>query len=146
MIHLNFISSPDENIIGDYQVHYHDLVISSKAGADLFLDDPEVKKSLVLQTTESGLKITYEDYYLVEGKKHSGSKILQIGETLQVGQTKLRILGQIAKTAAQKRNIIEALDERVRAQPEISDLIIELEKELIRIEQDKVQVKKEHSK
>ena len=146
MIHLNFISSPDENIIGDYQTHYHDLVISAKPGADLFLDDVEIKKSVVLQTTESGLKITFEDYFLVEGKKHSGSKILQVGETLQVGQTKIRLLGQMPKSAAQKRNIIEALDERVRAQPEISDLIIELEKELIRIEQDKLVAKKEHSK
>lgn len=137
MIHLNFISSPDESIKGDFVVYYHNLVISSRKGSDLEIDDDQIKKSVVFKTTQNGLKISCEEYFYIDGKKISGNKILQIGETIQIGQTQIRVMGQIPEASERKKSILDSLEERVRSEPEISGLIIELEKELIRIEQDK---------
>ena len=137
MIHLKFIHSPDDNIIGDYQIAYCDLVISARPGADLLVLDPAIKHSFVFKATNKGLKVTYRDYFLINGKKISGSKVLKPGDVLEIGQTKLEVISSLPSPPEHQRNIIDVLEERVRNHPEISELVVELEKELIRIEQDR---------
>ncbi len=137
MIHLKFIKSPDENVLGDFQIAYTTLVVSNRSGADLLLSDSQLKSSVVFRAVNEGLKITYDDYYHVNGKKISGSKILKTGDSLRIGKTEISVIASLPAPAHHQRNIIEALEERVRNEPDISELVVELEKELIRIEQDK---------
>lgn len=137
MIHLKFTRSPDENVLGDFNIAYSNLVISNRPGADLFLADKEIHSSIVFKAVNEGLKITYDHYFLVNGKKISGSKILKTGDTLQVGETEISIIASLPPPPDHQKNIIEVLEQRVRSQPELSELVVELEKELIRIEQEK---------
>lgn len=137
MIHLKFLSSPDENVLGDYHIAYTTLVVSTRPGGDLFLSDPKLTSSIIFRAVNEGLKITYDDHFFVNGKKLSGSKILKSADRLRVGETEISVVGSLPTPIEHQKNIIEALEERVRNEPEISELVVELEKELIRIEQEK---------
>ncbi len=137
MIHLKFLSSPDENVLGDYHIAYTTLVISNRSGSDLLINDQKLTASVVFKAVNEGLKVTYDDHFYVNGKKLSGSKVLKSGDRLRLGESEINIVGSLPAPAEHQKNIIDALEERVRSEPEISELVIELEKELIRIEQEK---------
>jgi len=145
MLTLEFINSPDENIVGEYSTYRRVLFLGRNSSNDIIIDDPEITSTqLKIQMLHSGLMITSRDShgYLSNKKKVVGSKVHTAGDEIQIGQTIFKIKSYTPpKFISYQEELQASLKETTEKNPEAEKILSYLEKELLEIEKDLINEK-----
>ena len=141
MLEIEFIESPDLEIVGNITYYRPLLTIGKAHSCDIVIDDDSLLPvHFTLKLTSDGILCSSDKdspFYLSNGKKIAGSKIHKPNDIIGIGQTKFKIvrfefskeedLGEILKSEylamAEKR-------------PVLKDVLVELEKELVILEKE----------
>lgn len=101
MIHLNVLTSIDPNAPGLYEFEYDVLSIGRSIKNDLILNEENVAKCALYLSIENNTlfiqTLSNSIFCLVNGKKISGKKRLDIGDKVEIGKSKIEII-QFKKT------------------------------------------------
>ena len=96
MIHFNIIQSPDTEVIGEIQVNYNSLTFGNNSKAHIYIEDVKMsaihlrifaKKDKFFCSSEMA-----EAYFHINGKKIVGTKDIDKNDTIQIGDTKIKII------------------------------------------------------
>jgi len=137
MININIILSPDKDIIDDFTYYQNSIILGSASTSNLVISDPDLdREHLLLEAKDTGLfckNVQEGKFYISNGKKISGGKIHYPGDQITIGKTKIKIIN-FAKTDNNFKNKLRKCYEEIDIMnPEIQQVLTELEMELIRI-------------
>ena len=94
MIHLEVTSSPDLNVINDFEFFQNQIYLGRLSG-NLYINDPELLKShLMIEVLENSLLIHPQkgvEFYLIDGKRSSTVRKLRIEQLITIGQTTFKV-------------------------------------------------------
>jgi uncharacterized protein YlzI (FlbEa/FlbD family) len=134
MIELEILKSSDEEILGKYVTFKNDLIIGKSLDADLPISDPGLdqihaiirlnNKSLMIKT------LPKQSFYLLNGKKFSGEKILKHNDKIIVGETELSIKNFLYDPKSSPGDFKEYYKNTITQFPETGILLEVLEREI----------------
>ena len=144
MLELEFISSPDPEILGLYQTFKLRLVVGNTLKDDLIIRDHQLTGEMfaleMLPQGVLGKNLQKEQSYLVNGKKFSGAKILQIGDRITLGNTVFAIKTYTPPhDTTSLATMKEALAKIQREHAYLLPVLAALEKELVAVERELAQ-------
>ena len=151
MLELEFISSPDQEILGLYQTFKLRLVVGNTLKDDLIIRDHQLTGEMfslaMLPQGVLGKNLQKEQSYLVNGKNFSGAKILQVGDQITLGETVFTLKSytppyDTTSLATMKQALGEIQQHHVHLLP----LLAALEKELVALEREISQQEDKQSK
>lgn len=139
MIHLNILTSIDQNAPGLYEFEYDVLSIGRSLKNDLILIDEEIPKHAVFLVIEKNSlfvqTISPSFFCLVNGKKLAGKKRLVLGDKLVLGRSTIEIKS-FAKTASEF-NFAELYQEFMKKYPQHKYILEALDSEIEELEKSK---------
>lgn len=95
MIHLEILSGPDRNALGNFHYFQNEIYLGRTSG-DLRLQDQQLNEShLMIEVVEKDLIIHPQknvEFYLIDGKRASTIRKIRAGQTLTIGGTTLKIV------------------------------------------------------
>jgi pSer/pThr/pTyr-binding forkhead associated (FHA) protein len=121
MIKFRVLKTPDYDFEGD-QIFYHQELTFGQNQGDILIDDGQLlNPHLELRLLNNGLfarmaKNKNEAYFLVNGKRVSGEKVIHDGDEITIGETVLKITSSMydpEKSHSQviNRNIKELVEQ-----------------------------------
>ena len=102
MVELEFVDSPDGDILGKRVVYFDEISLGSSRINTIIVEDPDLKKrALRLSIRESGIYVENLDsgHYFSNDKKVSGKKRHARGDRICVGSTTFKIVSFKASDA-----------------------------------------------
>jgi hypothetical protein len=113
MIHLEIISSPDSNILTQFQFFQNELYLGRNSG-NLHIQDPALLGSHVMvEVVEKDLIIHPQkgvEFYLIDGKRSSTIRKIKAGQIITIGTTTFKVLNF---EETQNRTKKQILDEKL---------------------------------
>jgi hypothetical protein len=110
MIHLEIISSPDSNILTQFQFFQNEVYLGRNSG-NLHIQDPALLGSQVMvEVVEKDLIIHPQkgvESYLIDGKRSSTIRKIKPGQVITIGTTNFKILGFEATQNQTKKQILD---------------------------------------
>jgi hypothetical protein len=110
MIYIEFIQSPDLNIINSFKYFQNQIYIGRDNG-NLCIEDPEIYSiHIMMEVVNSDLIIHPEKdipFYLINGKRASSIRKLQINDCITIGKTIFRILDFSETLIETKQQILD---------------------------------------
>lgn len=96
MIQFEITESPDQDVIGDYLLSKNEIYLGSLL-TDIIIHDPEIRKShAFVEVIEDKLLFHPQKdvpFYLLNGKRALTIRKLKAGDMVQIGKTKIKIVG-----------------------------------------------------
>ena len=141
MLELEFISSPDTEILGLYQTFLLKLVVGNTLKDDLIIRDHQlVGEMFALEMLPQGVlgKNLQDAYpYLVNGKKFQGAKILNVGDKITLGATVFTIKSYTPPHDTTSLATMKAAFEEIKLHHAyLLPVLAALEKELVAVERE----------
>jgi hypothetical protein len=113
MIQLEITDSPDRNVVATITYHQNQIYLGAEAG-DLKIRDPGLRPShAMLEVVGADLLFHPQkavDFYLLNGKRATTIRKLNVGDRVTIGGTQLRI-GGFAETPRETKK--EFLDRKL---------------------------------
>ena len=113
MIHLDIISSPDSNILTQFQFFQNEVYLGRNAG-NLHIQDPSLLGSHVMvEVVEKDLIIHPQkgvEFYLIDGKRSSTIRKIKVSQIITIGTTNFKVLNF---EETQNRTKKQILDEKM---------------------------------
>lgn len=110
MIKLEFIKSPDFDVLSTFQYFQNELYIGKTAG-DLRIKDPSLKSSHVMIEVVEGELIlhpqTNVEFYLLDGKRASTVRKIKKGQFITIGATQFKIVDFEQTQFSSKKKILD---------------------------------------
>ncbi len=95
MIKLEFIKSPDFDVLNTFQYFQNEIYIGRTTG-DLKIKDPSLHNThLMIEVVEGELILhpqTDVDFYLLDGKRASSIRKIKKGQIITIGSSQFKIL------------------------------------------------------
>lgn len=135
MVEFEIISSPDIERIGKITHYYENFTLGSAKKADLLFFDTEIGPiHLVFSLKKEGLLVESmgEFHYFSNGKKMKGAKLHKAGDKIGVGGTLIEVKSLMFKNLSEDFKVL--YDRRLKEEPELESLIVQLQKELLHLE------------
>ena len=136
MIELEFIDSPDRDVLGKRVVYFDDFSLGRGGGNAIIVDDPALKiRDIRFSVVERGVWVENgeSDYYLVNGKKISGKKIHTSEARIQAGNTVFTIVS--FKRTNPKGESYDAIYQRdIQPEPYKDQLFHAIKREMDKLE------------
>ncbi len=114
MIQFEITESPDQDVVGDYHLFKNEIYLGTLL-TDIIIKDPEIRKShAFIEVVENVLLFHPQKdvpFYLLNGKRALTIRKLKAGDVVQMGQTKIKIIG-FSFSANQTRK--EILDNKLQ--------------------------------
>jgi hypothetical protein len=113
MIHIEIISSPDSNILTQFQFFQNELYLGRNSG-NLHIQDPVLLGSHVMvEVVEKDLIIHPQkgvEFYLIDGKRSSTIRKIKTGQIITIGTTTFKVVNF---EETQNRTKKQILDEKL---------------------------------
>ena len=110
MIHLEIISSPDSNILAQFQFFQNEVYLGRNSG-NLHIHDPALLGSHVMvEVVEKDLIIHPQkgiDFYLIDGKRSSSIRKIKTGQIITIGTTTFKVLNFEETQNQTKKQILD---------------------------------------
>jgi hypothetical protein len=110
MIHLEIISSPDSNILAQFQFFQNEVYLGRSSG-NLHIHDPALLGSHVMvEVVEKDLIIHPQkgiDFYLIDGKRSSSIRKIKTGQIITIGTTTFKVLNFEETQNQTKKQILD---------------------------------------
>jgi hypothetical protein len=110
MIHLEIISSPDSNILTQFQFFQNEVYLGRNSG-NLHIQDPALLGSQVMvEVVEKDLIIHPQkgvESYLIDGKRASTIRKIKPGQIITIGTTSFKVLGFEETQNQTKKQILD---------------------------------------
>ena len=110
MINIEFIQSPDTDVLAAFEYFQNQLYIGRNHG-DLWIDDNELYPShIMLEIIASDLLIHPQkdvEFYLLNGKRASSVRKLKINDVITIGKTVFKILNYSETITETKQQILD---------------------------------------
>ena len=110
MIHLEIISSPDSNILTQFQFFQNELYLGRNSG-NLHIQDPALLGShMMVEVVEKDLIIHPQkgvESYLIDGKRSSTIRKIKSGQIITIGTTSFKVLGFEETQNQTKKQILD---------------------------------------
>lgn len=139
MINFEILNSSDTEFNGTYLNHFDSFLVGSSHRADIVIEDPSINPlHLSLEVKEETIicrSYEKEFSFLVNNKKYSGTKVLKCQDVLSIGETSIRILNFALSENTEDLSIEEHYASSIEKVPQLEQIILQLEKEIIRLEQ-----------
>jgi hypothetical protein len=140
MIALEFLDSPDRQVLGPYVNYHNRLVLGASLRDDIIIRDQQLgPQTFIIQLTKEGLlcgNYNEGEFYLSNGKKISGLKTHYPGDQITIGATTFQVV-QFAWE--EEPESLEALRQQyqktVEKHPEMKEIFNALEKELLYLQE-----------
>lgn len=132
MISLSIISAADTDYIDDYTFYFNTVDIGKSKSCHLYVNDKSLQPlSVQLKIRSNGIlvKCIDQDFFLSNGKKVIGEMIQNIGDTITIGDVKIKLLKfEDQKTTLENYEDLfkKAFDES----PQLESLLEVLEEEI----------------
>lgn len=95
MIHLEIISSPDKNILTDFQFWQNEVYLGRTSGT-LHIKDDNIREShAMIEVVASDLIFHPQkgvESYLIDGKRSTSIRKIAIGQIITIGTTTFKVL------------------------------------------------------
>lgn len=139
MITIEIIDSSYPTAIGNYPFQFDGVYIGKSKKADIILNDQEIpSKFLTIKFVQQQLLIENEKdspFYFVNGKKMSGVRKLKIGDIVQFGKHKLKIIDALMNPHKSKNDDLHLYYESFNKEAaDLKFLLDFLEEEIIKFE------------
>lgn len=130
MISFQITNSPDLNVMRSFTFHQNLIYLGSKRG-NLSINDPGVLEShLMIEVIGPILQVhpqTHVDHYLLNDKRSTEIRKLKIGDSLTIGETRLKILAfEETRDESKKEFLNRKMNELMSSRSKKLDLIEEL--------------------
>ncbi len=140
MIEINFLSSPDIEVIGTYKVYYDSISIGTSTKNDLIIEDPEISDfHMLLTSSKDGLICQGIDEsidFQVNDKHFRGKKNLAKKDKIKIGNTVFEFLDSSVEPESDKIiSLKDSYEKLLKDYPEQEKLIDEMENEISRLEE-----------
>ena len=110
MIQLEIISSPDSNILTQFQFFQNEVYLGRNSG-NLHIQDPALLGSQVMvEVVEKDLIIHPQkgvESYLIDGKRSSTIRKIKSGQIITIGTTSFKVLGFEETQNQSKKQILD---------------------------------------
>ena len=140
MLILEFTSSPDESILGDYLTHKKIFSIGRSRAVDVVILDPKLAKvelSVKLQHEGIMIESKNEEGFITNKKKILGGKIHAVGDEIQIGNTHFKIKEYSPpEFFTYAEEIAKKIEETIKQNDKLEEVFYFLEKELLSLEKD----------
>ena len=140
MLTLEFTSSPDESIIGDYLTYRKILVIGRSRAADIvILDNNILKIELTVRLQHEGIMVESKNIngFITNSKKILGGKIHQVGDEIRIGDTYFKFKAyQPPQFFTYAEEIAQKIEETIKKDAKYEEVFYFLEKELLSLEKE----------
>ncbi len=107
MIVIEVLECPDQDYLGQFSFYKSFIRIGSGQSVEFCLNDKQIKKNhLVLDIQDNQLNAAASeesDLFWVNGKRTAGIKSLKVGDTIQIGETKFKIVNFLNMPIESKR-------------------------------------------
>lgn len=139
MIEINFLSSPDPEILGNYKVFYDSVSLGRSQKNDLIIEDPNILDfHIILTASVNGLICEgASDYTSFNGndKYFKGKKTFNKKDKIKIGNTTFEILDFALEPLPEKKlSLKESYETTLKNYPEQEKIIDEMENEISRLE------------
>jgi len=132
MIKLEIIDSPDLLSIGLMELNFHHITIGKSLKNILILDDQAISKEhALLRLSARGLIFECEDYYLLNDKRVSGTLIIKPNDTIEIGNTKIKILHFDLSNLLDSNEYYKYIEDLESNDKNLANLISAIEEEFI---------------
>ncbi len=134
MINLEFVSSPDQEIIGPRSYHKNMIYLGHKSG-DILIQDPDIfDNHLIIEVNEHGIFLhphPHIDHFHLNGKRTYGVIALKLGDQITIGKTCF-ILRQAEKSEIfyRKELLNKGLERVIQDKDPISEVLSFLEERI----------------
>jgi hypothetical protein len=140
MLSFNILYSEDQSISPEFISYFDRFIIGSSKRADIIIDDELISPlHLKLEVKDSSLickSYDNENSFKVNGKKYTGSKVIQINDEIVMGNTSIKITNFSKMEIVPNDNLEEVYSEAIEKIPALDNIISELEKEIILLERN----------
>lgn len=139
MINIEILDSSSPSSIGNYPFEFDVVYIGKSKKADIIFNDSEIpNKFLTIRFFQHQLIIENEKdspFYFVNGKKMSGARKLKIGDIIQFGKHKLKIIDALLNPPKSKNDDLHLYyDSFNKESADLKFLLDFLEEEIIKLE------------
>ena len=141
MIIIEFISSPDKEILGQWKTNKDRFRIGRIARNDIIIDDPGISKShLEINHKKNNLIICTLDeseFYYSNGKKIIGTKMHKLNDLVRIGDTTFKIIN--IDNRADKdysKDISEGYDKIISSSTDMKSVLKMIETEILWLEKE----------
>jgi hypothetical protein len=128
MIHLEIISSPDKNILTDFQFWQNEVYLGRTSGT-LHIKDDDIRESHAMIEVVAGDLIIHPqkgvESYLIDGKRSSSIRKISIGQIITIGKTTLKVLKFEETQLKSKKKILDEKLSKLLETNSIRLLVIE---------------------
>lgn len=135
---LEVKACPDTERLGEYSFYFPIVKISRLlSSSHLYLPDPSIGKSvLILKEQSDGLLVWEQSgaFYLHNGKKNSGKKLVRSGDTIGIGESQIQLLSHTPSEAS--TNTESRYHELTEKSPYMADLFWALKQEMLFLEKE----------
>lgn len=111
MIHLEVLSSPDQDVINSYEFHHNQIYLGHSRG-NLQVRDPKLLDNhLMIEVIENDLLVHPQksvEFYLLNGKRATEIRKIKTGDTIGIGDTTLKIRGFQESSYPSKKDVLNA--------------------------------------
>ena len=136
MLQLEFINSPDPEILGTVSYGNPRLIIGTSQNDDIIICDPKINPAyFTMEVKENGV-ICYNNidgiFYLSNGKKISGRKLHKVGDTIKIGDTFFKILSHTPEKNISRTETLKTLyTEKIKKDSHMEKILNFLKQELL---------------
>lgn len=136
MITIEFIHSPDQDIITRFDFLFDRIALSQKAPADLIIADPDFPHQPIGLRMEADRLVLLPDDtpYLHNGKKMLGVRRLSQNDEITIGKTSFRILSFSTTEQSYEQRLRQKFQEINQSSPDIAVILDLLEEELLHLQ------------
>ena len=145
MIEFEIHSSPDESASGNHKLIRDEITIGSSKRADVIIYDRDLKgveATLYIIDNKCTLSGNDLNIFHVNGKKFTGNKNIKQNDIVKLGNTTFKIISFKSIASSElKHKLTTRYKDILRTDKYLSDILYELEKELVLIqavENDKI--------
>ncbi len=134
MIQINIIDSIDRDKIGSFTFHKNLIYIGNTFSADVFLKDDNLLSNYVFIEIVDGKLLVHLNkevpFILINGKRTTGHKFINIGDTIGISDNKLKIEAFIeTKWDTMKDIVNKNTDILIQEKSELLTIVSSIQKE-----------------
>ena len=111
MIQFEITESPDQDVVGDYHLFKNEIYLGTLL-TDIIIKDPEIRKSHAFIEVVDNLLLFHPQkdvsFYLLNGKRALTIRKLKTGDMIQIGKTKIKIIGFNFSANPSRKEILDS--------------------------------------
>ncbi|EQC51690.1 FHA domain-containing protein [Bacteriovorax sp. DB6_IX] len=132
MIQIEIVDSPDLLSIGVTTYHLHHITLGRSLKNTIILNDSELSKEHALfRLSQRGLIFECDANYLHNQKKVTGTILIKPNDTIEIGQTEIKILNYDLTNLLDSNEYYKYIEELEIKDQDLANLISSIEEEFI---------------